>query len=73
MADARDAFGATSDADSSQRSLVAYCGGIESGERDPSIALVVGLAAVAICDRLHELTMRVDYLTHDVLKEPRHL
>jgi hypothetical protein len=64
MADYRDVMGADSDADSAQASLQTYGGQIEDGKRE-NLALAVCLAADAVCARLHALTIRLDYLSHD--------
>jgi hypothetical protein len=69
MSNYRDVMAADGSADRSQNALQTYGGNVEDGAVDErTVALALCLAADAICDRLHALTHRLDYLAHEVLR-----
>jgi hypothetical protein len=68
MADYRDVMNADASADNARSNLEALLERIEYGLSDNAGALTLGLAALAVCEQVRALGIRLDYLASEVVR-----
>jgi hypothetical protein len=61
MTNAVDLAMARSQADSTQRLLENVCSQIEEGDTTTNVGIVIGLGAIAVCERLKALAVQLDH------------